>query len=79
MTRLLIRILSLILPKKLFKKMVSDHRTYMPNPLRNQKLLYLKCGCGSNQKIKFCCGQNKYVTVHEYNHLINALNVWEGK
>jgi hypothetical protein len=78
MTGLIIRILALIIPKKLFKNLVSDHRTYMLNPLKSQSLLYLKCGCGSNQKINFCCGKNKYVTVHEYKQLIHALDIWKG-
>ncbi len=67
-----------ILPKKIFRKFISDKIVYVPNPLKQQIYHYRKCGCGSRQKVKFCCGRTKLVSVEKYKIMIKAMEKWIG-
>lgn len=69
-----------ILPKKLFKKYFVDKHTYFRNPLyEHQKYKYRLCGCGSGNKVKWCCGKGKWVSHSQYDQLKLGLEMWEGR
>ena len=68
----------IILPKKLFFRWFMEEQLFYKNPLhRNQKFQYWQCGCGSGKKVKWCCGQPKFVPFRQFENLKAAMVVWE--
>ncbi len=75
----IIRLMWFLLPRKIFRKYISDKKTMVPNPLGAQSFMYRNCGCGSRKKVKWCCGRPKYISVYNYKKLIISMELWLGE